>query len=169
MKPNWQKLANLAQEICTLKFQFFGAVFGSKGYPFKNILYTNWFFKKQSIKTISCTWFCKATSNWIWSKFTTVQYTVGNSLTSLITSHLVRWPAILCSLFSSNNSIWSCRSTYEWGWPYSKFSYGGAQCWLYSWELCYTVPLVPRFKKILTVYPTICLPELNFEYSFPLN
>ena len=38
MKPKWQKLASLAQEICTLKFQFFGAVFASKGYPFKNIL-----------------------------------------------------------------------------------------------------------------------------------
>ena len=37
MKPKWQKLASLAQEICTLKFQFFGAVFASKGYPFKNI------------------------------------------------------------------------------------------------------------------------------------
>ena len=23
MKPNWQKLASLAQKICTLKFQFF--------------------------------------------------------------------------------------------------------------------------------------------------
>ena len=37
MKPKWQKLASLAQEICTLYFQFFGAVFASKGYPFKNI------------------------------------------------------------------------------------------------------------------------------------
>ena len=37
MTPKWQKLANLAQEICTLLFQFFGAVFASKGYPFKNI------------------------------------------------------------------------------------------------------------------------------------
>ena len=25
MKPKWQKLASLAQEICTLWFQFFGA------------------------------------------------------------------------------------------------------------------------------------------------
>ena len=33
MKPKWQKLASLAQEICTLLFQFFGAVFASKGYP----------------------------------------------------------------------------------------------------------------------------------------
>ena len=32
-----QKLASLAQEICTLWFQFFGAAFASKGYPFKNI------------------------------------------------------------------------------------------------------------------------------------
>ena len=32
-----QKLASLAQEICTLWFQFFGAVFASKEYPFKNI------------------------------------------------------------------------------------------------------------------------------------
>ena len=37
MKPKWQKLASLAQEICTLWFQFFGAVFASKRYPFKNI------------------------------------------------------------------------------------------------------------------------------------
>ena len=37
MKPKWQKLASLAQEICTLWFQFFGAAFASKGYPFKNI------------------------------------------------------------------------------------------------------------------------------------
>ena len=37
MKPKWQKLASLAQEICTLYFQFFGAVFAPKGYPFKNI------------------------------------------------------------------------------------------------------------------------------------
>ena len=38
MKPKWQKLASLAQEICTLWFQFFGAVCAPKGYPFKNIL-----------------------------------------------------------------------------------------------------------------------------------
>ena len=38
MKPKWQKLASLAQEMCTLWFQFFGAVFASKGYLFKNIL-----------------------------------------------------------------------------------------------------------------------------------
>ena len=38
MKPKWQKLASLAQEIRTLLFQFFGAVFASKGYPFKNIV-----------------------------------------------------------------------------------------------------------------------------------
>ena len=38
MTPKWQKLASLAQEISTLWFQFFGAVFASKGYPFKNIL-----------------------------------------------------------------------------------------------------------------------------------
>ena len=37
MKPKWQKLASLAQKICTLWFQFFGAVFASKGNPFKNI------------------------------------------------------------------------------------------------------------------------------------
>ena len=37
MKPNWQKLASLSQEICTLWFQFFGAAFAFKGYPFKNI------------------------------------------------------------------------------------------------------------------------------------
>ena len=39
MKPKWQKLAGLAQEICTLLFQFFGTVFASKGYPFKNIIH----------------------------------------------------------------------------------------------------------------------------------
>ena len=32
MKPKWQKLASMAQEICTVYFQFFGAVFASKGY-----------------------------------------------------------------------------------------------------------------------------------------
>ena len=37
MKPQWQKLASLAQERCTLWFQFFSAVFAYKGYPFKNI------------------------------------------------------------------------------------------------------------------------------------
>ena len=35
MKPK----ASLAQEICTLLFQFFGTVLASKGYPFKNILH----------------------------------------------------------------------------------------------------------------------------------
>ena len=38
MTPKWQKLASLAQEIYTLSFQFFGAVFASKGYAFKNII-----------------------------------------------------------------------------------------------------------------------------------
>ena len=38
MRPKWQKLASLAQKICTLWFQFFGANFASKGYPFKHIL-----------------------------------------------------------------------------------------------------------------------------------
>ena len=38
MKPNWQKLFSLAQEKCKLLFQFFGAIFASKGYFFKNIL-----------------------------------------------------------------------------------------------------------------------------------
>ena len=37
MTPQLQKLASLAQEICTLWFQFFGEVFASKEYPFKNI------------------------------------------------------------------------------------------------------------------------------------
>ena len=40
MKPKWQKLASLAQEICTLWFQFFAVVFASKGYPFKSIFST---------------------------------------------------------------------------------------------------------------------------------
>ena len=30
MTPKWQKVASLAQEICTLLFQFVGAVFASK-------------------------------------------------------------------------------------------------------------------------------------------
>ena len=38
MTPKWQKLASLAQEMCTLWFQFSCAVFASKCYPFKNIL-----------------------------------------------------------------------------------------------------------------------------------
>ena len=41
MKPKWQKLASLAQEICTLWFQFSGAIFASKRYPFKNIFQYN--------------------------------------------------------------------------------------------------------------------------------
>ena len=35
--PKWQKPASLAQYICTLLFKFFGAVFASKGDPFKNM------------------------------------------------------------------------------------------------------------------------------------
>ena len=47
MKPEWQKLASLAQEICTLKFQCFGAVCATKGYPFKNIyVYINLMVKR---------------------------------------------------------------------------------------------------------------------------
>ena len=41
MMPKGQTLASLAQEICTLLFQFFGAVFASKGYILKNILEGN--------------------------------------------------------------------------------------------------------------------------------
>ena len=37
MKPKWQKPASLAKKICKLWFQFFGAVFASKGKPFKNL------------------------------------------------------------------------------------------------------------------------------------
>ena len=37
MKPKWQKLASLTQEICTLSIQFFDTVFASKGYHFMNI------------------------------------------------------------------------------------------------------------------------------------
>ena len=37
MKPKWQKLASLAQKISHTSFSSFGAVFASKGYPFKNI------------------------------------------------------------------------------------------------------------------------------------
>ena len=38
MAPRWRSLAGLAQEMCTLWFQFFGAIFASEGYPFKNLL-----------------------------------------------------------------------------------------------------------------------------------
>ena len=31
MRPKWPKLASLAQKICTLWFQFFGAFFASEG------------------------------------------------------------------------------------------------------------------------------------------
>ena len=37
MRPKWQKLASLAQKVCTLYFQFFDAFFASKGYHLKNI------------------------------------------------------------------------------------------------------------------------------------
>ena len=37
MRPKRPKLASLALKICTLWFQFFDALFASKGYPFKNI------------------------------------------------------------------------------------------------------------------------------------
>ena len=37
MKPKWQKLASMAQKICTILFQFFDAFFASKGFHFKNI------------------------------------------------------------------------------------------------------------------------------------
>ena len=46
MKSKWQKLASLAQKICTPWFQFFGAVFASKGYPFKNIFKWLLYFKE---------------------------------------------------------------------------------------------------------------------------
>ena len=38
MGPKWQKLASLALEVCTLWFQFFGAVFASKGYLLRTYL-----------------------------------------------------------------------------------------------------------------------------------
>ena len=50
MKPKCQKLASLAQEICTLWFQFFGAVFALKRYHFKNIFDF----------TTACDWDCVA-------------------------------------------------------------------------------------------------------------
>ena len=37
MKPKWRKLPSLAQGVCALCFQFFGAVLASKGYTLKNI------------------------------------------------------------------------------------------------------------------------------------
>ena len=58
MKPKWQKLASLAKEICTLSFQFFGAVLASKGYPFKNIFYINLqkFAQKRSKLVVRYAW-----------------------------------------------------------------------------------------------------------------
>ena len=50
MKPKWQKVASLTQEICPLYFQFFCAVFASTGYPFKNIFDF----------TTACDWDCVA-------------------------------------------------------------------------------------------------------------
>ena len=52
MTPKWQKLASVTQEICTLWFQFFGAVFASKGYPFKNILFSKRFINKFSMRIL---------------------------------------------------------------------------------------------------------------------
>ena len=46
MKPKWQKLASLAQKLCTLWFPFFGAFFASKGYPFKSIFKVKGLFLK---------------------------------------------------------------------------------------------------------------------------
>ena len=40
MTPKWQKVGSLAQEMCTLLFLVIGAVFASKGYPFKTYLVT---------------------------------------------------------------------------------------------------------------------------------
>ena len=42
MGPERQRLASLVREVCTVWFQFFGAVFASKGYPFKNIFSNRW-------------------------------------------------------------------------------------------------------------------------------
>ena len=43
MGPKRPKLTSLAENLCTLWFQFFGALFASKGYPFKNIFVTCYF------------------------------------------------------------------------------------------------------------------------------
>ena len=66
MKPKWQKLASLAQEICTLWFQFFCAVFASKGYPFKNLFEDNSSSSRTNVKNVerillSLTSACKET------------------------------------------------------------------------------------------------------------
>ena len=55
MKPIWQRLASLAQEIYTLWFQFFSAVFASKGYPFKNIFHYKIEIRARLNKNLSCT------------------------------------------------------------------------------------------------------------------
>ena len=56
MTPKRQKLASLAQEICTLWFQLFGAVFTSKGYPFKNIFIKIMLYLHDP--EITGTWYC---------------------------------------------------------------------------------------------------------------
>ena len=48
MKHKWQKLASMAKGVCTLLFQFFGAVFASKGYTFKNIFHMKFEFNLPS-------------------------------------------------------------------------------------------------------------------------
>ena len=49
MRPNWPKLASLAEKlaslapkICTLLFQFFGSFFASNGNPFKFTIAGDW-------------------------------------------------------------------------------------------------------------------------------
>ena len=78
MKPNWQKLASLAHEICTLWFQFFGAVFASKGYPFKNIfvgIFIESFIEKTDFgKNVSTV--CNVGDIIGFSKFTGIQFII---------------------------------------------------------------------------------------------
>ena len=61
MKPKWQKLASLAQEICTLLFQFSGAVFA--WLPSKQSEYPCMPPFKSSLQTKMMFIYCTANSN----------------------------------------------------------------------------------------------------------
>ena len=92
-------------------------------------------------------------------------YTVGNSLTSIVTSHFFRWRAALFGLQRSNLRR-NYRSALEWGWPSSKFSF---------WEVCHRI-YFRKSRLRVTIKLNFWLyiqrytsPNENFEYSYPLT
>ena len=91
-----------------------------------------------------------------------LRYTVGNSLTSLIMSHFVGWHAALCDLQRSSFCS-NCRSALEWGWPYSKFSFGEVYCRIYVRKSCFTA-LVPLRRK--TKFPNRISDEIPPQMKF---